>query len=94
MVSVDSHGRIVLPNEVRDRLSITPGTEVEIYEENGKIVIEPADSPEQRIERMERLVAETASEQGDTTSLAEGPAPVAQKHRDAIRRGTEESDSG
>ncbi|WP_254538785.1 AbrB/MazE/SpoVT family DNA-binding domain-containing protein [Halomarina litorea] len=89
MAKVDSKGRIVLPREVRERLGITPGTEVEIHEEDGKAVVEPEDNPEQIIERMEQLVAETSPERGETTPLDGGADPIAQKHRDAIRRGAE-----
>ncbi|WP_435077137.1 AbrB/MazE/SpoVT family DNA-binding domain-containing protein [Halococcus sp. AFM35] len=91
MAKVDSKGRIVLPQEVREQLGITPGTEVAIHEEEGKAVVEPEDDPEQIIERMERLIEETSSERGETTPLDEGTDPIAQKHRDAIRRGAEKS---
>jgi AbrB family looped-hinge helix DNA binding protein len=91
MAKVDSKGRVVLPQEVRERLGITPGTEVEIHEEGGKAVVEPEDDPEQIIERMEELIEETASERGATTSIDEGVDPIAQKHRDAVRRGTEKN---
>ena len=43
MTTVDSKGRIVLPKEIRERLGITPGTEVEVHEEKGKAVVEPED---------------------------------------------------
>jgi AbrB family looped-hinge helix DNA binding protein len=89
MVTVDSKGRIVLPQEVRERLGITPGTEVEIHEESGKAVVEPEDDPEAIIERMERLVEETAASRGGTTALDDGVDPIAKKHRDAVRRGAE-----
>lgn len=89
MAKIDSKGRIVLPQEVRKRLGITPGTEVEVHEEGGKAVIEPEVDPGQIIERMEQLVAETASERGETSPLDEGTDPAAQKHRDAVRRGAE-----
>ena len=87
MPKVDSKGRIVLPKEIRERLGITPGTEVEIHEEDGKAVVEPEDDPERIIGRMEQLVEETAQEQGKTAPLDEGADPIAQKHRDAVRRG-------
>lgn len=87
MVTVDSKGRVVLPQKVRERLGITPGTEVEIHEEDGKAVVEPEDSPEQIIERLDQLVAETASDRGKTTPI-DGD-PIAQKHRAAVRRGAE-----
>lgn len=89
MAKIDSKGRIVLPQEVRKRLGITPGTEVEVHEEDGKAVIEPEDNPKQIIERMEQLIAETSSEHGETVPLDEGADPAAQKHRDAVRRGAE-----
>lgn len=71
MTKADSKGRIVLPKDVRERLGITPGTEVEIYEEDGKAVVEPEDDPQQIIDRMETLVAEAASKRGETTPLDE-----------------------
>lgn len=89
MAKVDSKGRIVLPQEVRERLGITPGTEVEVREEDGKAVVEPEDDPVEIIERMEQLVREAASERGGTVPLREEADPIAQKHRDAVRRGAE-----
>lgn len=86
MPTVDSKGRIVLPQEVRERLGITPGSEVEINEEDGRAVVEPEDDPEEIIERMERLVEETAPEEGETAPL-DDVEPVARKHREAVRRG-------
>lgn len=91
MAKVDSKGRIVLPQEVRERLGITPGTEVEIHEEDGKAVVTPEDNPEQIIERMKELIKETSAERGETTPLDEGADPIAQKHRDAVRRGAEKN---
>ena len=39
---------------------MTPGTEVTVREEDGRVVVvEPKDDPDAVIERMERLVAET-----------------------------------
>ncbi|WP_089309185.1 AbrB/MazE/SpoVT family DNA-binding domain-containing protein [Halorubrum ezzemoulense] len=89
MTKVDSKGRIVLPQEVRERLGITPGTEVDVREEDGKAVVKPEDAPDKILERMEQLVEEASSDQGETTPLSEGPDPIAQKHRDAVDRGAE-----
>lgn len=91
MVKVDSKGRIVLPQEVRERLGITPGTEVEVREEGGKAVVEPEDDPRQIIERMNRLVAETASERAETTPIDDEVDPIARTHRAAIRSGAEKT---
>jgi len=84
---MDSKGRIVLPKEVRERLGITPGTEVDINEEDGKAIIEPEDNPEWIIEHMECLITETSSERGETIPLDEGADSIAKKRRAAIRRG-------
>jgi AbrB family looped-hinge helix DNA binding protein len=93
MVKVDSNGRIVLPQDVRERLGITPGSEVEIHEDDGKAVVEPEDDPQQIVDRMEQLIAETTSKRGERTPLADEADPIAQKHRDAIRsRAKEHSD--
>lgn len=86
MPKVDSKGRIVLPQELRDRLDITPGTEVEVREEDGKMVLQPEADPDQVIERLERLVEETAS-RSEKATPPDDIDPVARKHRDAVRRG-------
>ncbi|SDK43533.1 AbrB/MazE/SpoVT family DNA-binding domain-containing protein [Natronorubrum texcoconense] len=91
MVTVDSKGRIVLPQKVRERLGLTPGTEVDIREEGDKAIVEPEDDPERIIERMEQLVEDTPSERGKTTPLDDGADPIAQKHRTAVRRGAEKN---
>lgn len=91
MVKVDSKGRVVLPQEIRERLGITSGTKVEIREEDGKAVVEPEDDPERIIERMDRLVAETASERGETSPIDDPVDPIARRHRAAIRRGAEKN---
>ena len=92
MATVDSKGRIVLPQEVRERLGITPGTEVDVREEDGKAVVEPEDSPDEILEQMEQLVEEASSNRGETTPLSEGDNPVAHKHKDAVQRGAKKHD--
>jgi AbrB family looped-hinge helix DNA binding protein len=84
---VDSKGRIALPKEVRERLGITPGTEVDVRYDDAKMIGEPEDDPRQIIERMEKLVAETSSRRRETTPVDETAGPIARKHRDAVRRG-------
>lgn len=94
MPKVDSKGRVVLPQHVRERLGIEPGTEVEIHEEGGKAVVEPEDDPQEIIERMEELIAETSPASTETRSLEAGVDPIAQNHRDAVRRGAEHNSDG
>lgn len=92
MSKVDSKGRIVLPKEVRERLDITPGTEVAVREEDGTVVVEPEKDPEEILERMEQLVAETSADRGETKPPADSPDPVARDHRAAVRRGAKRDD--
>ncbi|TKX74317.1 AbrB/MazE/SpoVT family DNA-binding domain-containing protein [Halorubrum sp. GN11_10-6_MGM] len=91
MPKVDAKGRVVLPQAIRDRLDIAPGTEVEVREEDGEVVIRPEDDPDRIVERLERLVEETASRPEATAPLGDegDPDPIARRHRDAIRRGAE-----
>ena len=91
MTKMDAKGRIVLPKELRERLNITPVTEVYIHEKDGKAVVEPEEDPEQVIDRMDQLIAEASSEQGKTKPLEKGADPIVKKHRGAIREGAEEN---
>lgn len=93
MTKVDAKGRIVLPRDVRERLGIAPGTEVEIREEDGKAIVEPEDDPEQVIERMEQLISEASDNRNSVTTSHEELHPIAQKHADSIRRGAQQTDS-
>lgn len=89
MPTVDSKGRIVLPKAVRERLGVTPGSEVEVHEEDGKAVVEPEADPERILDRMERLVAETSPADGETMPLSGDTDPLANRHREVIRQGAD-----
>lgn len=91
MPKIDSKGRVVLPQEIRERLGITPGTEVEVREESGKAVVEPEDDPERIIERMEELVAGIPDERQRTPY--DELDPQAKAHVDTIRRQAEQAGS-
>ena len=93
MTKVDSKGRIVLPQSVRKRLGIEPGTEVSVHEEDGKAVVEPEDDPQQIIERMEQLITETSPASEKTVPVDAEIDPIARKHRDAVRSGTKQTDA-
>jgi AbrB family looped-hinge helix DNA binding protein len=83
VVTVDSEGRIVLPQEVRERLGIEPGTEVDIHEEDGKAVVEPEDDPEKIIEQMEQLISEAAADRDGPDGKMH---PIAEDHAETTRR--------
>ena len=69
MATVDSKGRIVIPQEIRDSQGLILGTEVTIRVGDGTVIVEHETDPELIIERMERLVEETAANRGETTPL-------------------------
>ena len=92
MPTVDSKGRIVLPQEVRERLGITPGSEVEVREEDGKAVVKPEDDPERIIERMEELVESVPDERRFPTPYDELD-PQSKDHVDTIRERARRAES-
>lgn len=51
-----------------------------------RVGVEPEDDPDRVLERMDRLVADTASEWGETTPIDDDADPIARNHRDAVRR--------
>lgn len=102
MAKVDSKGRIVLPQEVRERLDITPGTEVDIREEDGKAVVEPEKEPDEIIARMEELIGEqreveegpsSGTEYGEVRPLSEQPDSIAQEFRENVRKGAKRANN-
>ena len=81
-VTVDSKGRIVLPQGIRERLGIEPGTEVEVHEEGGKAVGEPEDDRERDSEQREQLMSDAAN---GSDAAGEEMGPVAEYHTETIR---------
>lgn len=57
MPKVDEEGRIPLPEWAREHLGVDAGDHVELFVDDGRIVIEPGRTPAEIIERMEDLVA-------------------------------------
>ncbi len=48
-VTLDSRGRITLPKEVRNQLSLSPGDTLILRTSGGKIVLEKASNPFERL---------------------------------------------
>lgn len=94
MPTVDSKGRIVLPKDVRESLGIDEGADVEVHEEDGRIVVEPETSPEEVIDRMEALIEDASATRGAATTEAAEMDPFVQRHADAIRRGAASTEDG
>ena len=89
VVKVDSKGRVVLPQRVRERLGIAPGSEVEIREKDGTAVVEPEDDPEEIVEDLAELI-EAATAGRDQTAY-EDLDTQSRDHVDAIRRQASET---
>lgn len=62
MPTVDSKGRVVLPKEVRERLGLTAGSEVEVREDGGRVVVEPEDDPAAIVSDLEALIERAAAD--------------------------------
>ena len=60
--AIDSAGRIVIPKPLRDRLGLERGRVVEIREHEGKLEIEPANTPMALAKRGRGRVAVPAEE--------------------------------
>lgn len=43
--TIDAAGRVVIPKDLRERLGLTGGQEIEVNERDGLIEIEPAATP-------------------------------------------------
>jgi AbrB family looped-hinge helix DNA binding protein len=89
MPKVDSKGRVVLPQELRERLDIGPGEEVEIREEDGRLVVEPERDSDEIIDRMEELVDGISDREPTPYDELD---PQARDHVDTIRRQAEDGD--
>lgn len=49
--TIDKAGRVVIPKQMRDALGLAEGGEVEVVEEDGRIVISPRPAAKQLVER-------------------------------------------
>ncbi len=47
LATIDGGGRVVVPKEIRERLGLHPGTQVELTEIDGALEIAPAVTPMQ-----------------------------------------------
>ncbi len=61
-VAIDSAGRIVVPKPMRDRLGVRGPSELEVLEEDGRIVICPVAGTVDLVDRDGLLVAERSDD--------------------------------
>ncbi|HLY33264.1 MAG TPA: AbrB/MazE/SpoVT family DNA-binding domain-containing protein [Jatrophihabitantaceae bacterium] len=77
-VSIDAAGRVVIPQAVRRRLGLDPGTRLDIDEVDGAVVVRPVN----------RVTIATGD---DGLPILRVPADAAALTRDDVRRVLEES---
>lgn len=57
-ITIDSAGRVVIPKRLRDDLGLAPNIELEIFEEDGRLIIEPSTTRMRLVQRGNTLHAE------------------------------------
>lgn len=67
--TIDKAGRVVIPAEVRKRLGLTAGTELEMVIEGFALRLVRAVAGPQLVRRGERLVARPRAEEGQRTEI-------------------------
>lgn len=66
-VKLDRFGRVLIPKRVRDRLSLTPGEELALGVEDGKVILERESAREFVVRKGRALVFDIEGE-GDISS--------------------------
>lgn len=61
-VTIDAAGRVVIPKRLRDDLGLLPNAKLEISEENGRLIIEPATTEMRLVRKGNTVCAETVRE--------------------------------
>ncbi len=61
-ITIDSAGRVVIPKRFRDDLGLLPNAELEISEENGRLIIEPATTEMHLVRKGSTVCAEPVRE--------------------------------
>ncbi|MBI4729622.1 MAG: AbrB/MazE/SpoVT family DNA-binding domain-containing protein [Acidobacteria bacterium] len=56
--AMDRAGRLVVPKPLRDELGLRAGQKIEVFVENGRIVIQPVPTPMRLVKRGRARVAE------------------------------------
>ena len=62
--TLDRFGRVVVPKNIRDRLGLHPGAEIEIVEHGDEVVLKPA-AREMPLKMEEGILIFTGTAQGD-----------------------------
>jgi len=65
---MDERGRVLIPSEERERLGLKPGTEFELFEEGGVLILKPIVSKPVRVQsKMKEWGREAFLDSGEAT---------------------------
>lgn len=79
-IPIDKAGRVVLPKEVRERLGVQPGTELEVIEEANRIILRPVEKEAKTVVKNGLLVI--VPDKDYTRYGEEDPVKLAREERD------------
>lgn len=68
---MDDRGRVVIPEEIREAVGLSKGTDVSVSVEDGEIRIEPGRTPDDVLQRMDESIGPERS--GPSGRTSEGP---------------------
>lgn len=97
MATVDEKGRIVIPSDIRERLDLHAGSDVDVHTTCGSVVIEPAEDTAQFVSDHVSLIEEIAAKRDNRRvdreeSLSLEDDPIAAHHREVIKRRAQSAD--
>lgn len=68
LATIDAGGRVVVPKEIRERLGLRPGTQVELTEVDGVLEVAPSVTPMTVVERHGLVVLEAEDDMPTLTA--------------------------
>ncbi|WP_049947665.1 AbrB/MazE/SpoVT family DNA-binding domain-containing protein [Candidatus Halobonum tyrrellensis] len=96
MPRVDSDGHLVIPQDIRDEMGMRPGTVVDIRIEDGRLIIESEQDPEEFWENHLEMIREMSEERHEE----DRPAPpyeemdaLGRSHIDSIQEMAKRAES-
>lgn len=83
LATIDAEGRVVVPKQIRERLGLRPGTQVELTEVDGVLEVAPSVTPMTVVERHCLVMLEAYS---TLTRLPEPPRISSPTASEALRQ--------
>ena len=87
MVTVDSEGRIAIPEDLREQLDLATGREVELRVEGKHLIVEPKQDPEEFWQEHLSLIKEADEHERERSALTyEELDVISQDFTDTVRK--------